>query len=269
MKHFTKNIVLILILGCGSTPTGNKNKEPVSEDTKDELGTWGDPCESDGDCATGQCLENDYAPFKWCSRACDEDKEPCKPDANGNVGGWCTQMPDEFDATIKRLCLPVCKDVYECEAKSSQWTTCATPSYKGNQLHTDLPAPRVCSTPAVHGQDKIDPATCSGWKDTKQAKSFPSQVSICEGYCDYLVKCKEVKYTLLDENEMRCCAYGCLLKTITPEGKVDDIYDKKVKCYNNYFASNIRNPNACTAHEKDSPGPGSCEKPPEDTRPTD
>jgi hypothetical protein len=258
MKHLVV-LMMLAIVGCGG-----ESKNGNDSGSTDEIivlpGTFGDECNTDEDCLTGLCVHNDYAPFPWCSKECAEDKSVCEADSKGNIGGWCTFLPDDFGDEHKQLCLPLCTDIYECTDKHQLWKTCEPPSYKGNPLHPDATGVRVCQTPAVHGVATVDPETCEGW-DTIYGDAFNSEVSVCRAYCDYLVLCQEVDTPA--EYNKECCGHGCLQNMITEEGRINDIYNKKIKCYVQNFHAYQGTPQVCTAHSLDD----NCSAQPEDTRP--
>jgi hypothetical protein len=249
----------LVLIGCGGDACSGDScaEEDIQETTPP---SFGEACESDDECLTGLCVNNDYAPFAWCSMACELDKSPCPADSAGNSGGWCTKFPDDFGSEIKQLCLPLCNDFYECTSKSELWKTCEPPAYKGNPLHPDATGVRVCQTPAAHGLAKVDPITCEGW-DTVFGNDFEGEANVCRSYCDYLVTCQEVEEPARYNKE--CCGHGCLQRLITEDGVVNDIELKKIKCYVQNFYSFQGTPEVCTAHKKD----GNCAPTPEDTRP--
>jgi len=230
--------------------TGGGAETDAANDTETVADkSWGDRCDTDGDCITGLCLRNEYAPFGFCSPTCAIDGEPCEADSRGTVGGFCATFPEDFATEPRRFCLPICTTDSDCEARSALWETCKEPSYKGNVLYGAVTGIRVCQAPSQHGKPPVDTDTCSDWETSYQA-DFASQVNICKAYCYYLDSCKETSEHYTED----CCGYGCILR-LTAEGIVDTVYDKTIKCYIDSFTSNEGNNQICSAPPKDCSGP--------------
>jgi len=249
-----------LLLPCCSSEAGSTAATDAGQDAPPATGlaTYGEPCSSTGECETGLCLHGGYAGFGWCTRECDDDGAPCEPDSRGSYGGWCAKLPADYPDEPRQFCLPVCKTIHQCNGLSDLWEDCDVPSWKGNPLPSNEPGVLVCLAPSAHGKKPVDPETCDGWSANFQ--DVPTQVGVCKAFCDYLVWCKEVADPVIYNRE--CCAYGCMLR-MTPEGQVDTVYEKKIKCYWQNFDAYRGTPQVCTAHEQDP----NCGGKPEDPRP--
>ena len=239
--------VVPILGGCSGSAGGSGPADvpDVLEDTgaQSDLRTYGQGCTEDAQCETGLCLlTSALAGFGWCTRACDEDGKPCEADSKGNIGGWCAKMPSDYEGEPNPLCLPVCKDMHFCNGLTELWEDCDVPAWKGNPLPSNQVGVLVCSAPSAHGKKPVDPQSCDGWTDNFE--EFQTQIGVCRAYCEYLVACKEVPDAILYNKE--CCAYGCMLR-MTPEGVVDTVYDKRIKCYQQNFFSYQGTPQVCTA----------------------
>ena len=247
-----------LLAGCsgGGGATGQTPETTEADVGVSTLRTYGEPCAANAECETGLCVIGEYAGFGWCTATCTEEAEPCPADSTGNIGGWCARMPDEYPGEVKQFCLPLCKTIFECNGLTDLWETCEPPTYKGNLLYGSATGITVCQAPSARGKEIIDPKTCEGW--TVNFQEFQPQIGVCKAYCEYLVTCKEVAEPVIYNKE--CCAYGCMLQ-MTPDGVVDNIYEKKKKCYQQNFFSYQGTPKVCTAPVED------CGKSPEDPSP--
>ncbi len=237
----------VLVVGCGTEARGggggsSSTGTGVGADGESTLKTWGEVCTADADCATGRCLDNELAGFGWCSAECDEVKEPCPADSLGNIGGWCVEMPEDFPDEPRRFCVPVCNDIFECQAKTDLWEECQQPEWKGNVLYGDASDVRACQSPSAHGKIKIDTTTCADWKDA--FAGFAKQIATCEAYCEYLVTCKEVPSP--STYNKTCCAYGCTLQAVK-DGEIQEPYEKEKQCYEQAHFSFRGTPQLCSA----------------------
>ena len=252
-------VVLVGLVGCSASTSSSTGSDAVAEVTADTsaatAGGYGQRCATDGDCATGLCAKNDLAPFGFCSAACTAEKTPCPP--VGAVEAYCVQFPAAFSGVPNPICLPRCDHIKVCEGLGAQWETCEVPKYTGSPVYGTSVNVKVCQAPSAHGKAKLDPATCAGW-DTTYGKSYPSQVSVCRAYCDYLIQCKEVPVAGYSKE---CCAYGCLVD-ITRQGEVNTIIEKKRKCYVQNFSAWQGTGKVCTAHIDDP----NCPDKPDNTR---
>ncbi|MFT7622989.1 MAG: hypothetical protein ACI9WU_002164 [Myxococcota bacterium] len=256
------SVPLCLLLACSTDSNGSGGTSTDSDldisslDSTDPLKTWGQVCTQDTDCATGLCLNNEFAAFGWCSAECDVVKEPCAADSEGNIGGWCIEMPEDFPDTPRRFCAPACKDIFECQARTDLWEQCQTPEWKGNILYGDATDIRVCQSPSAQGKPDVDPVTCSDWKAA--FTGYNKQVATCEAYCEYLVTCKEVPSASTYNKD--CCGYGCALQMVV-DGEIQEPYEKKKQCYEQSFFAFRGTPKIC-----DSPTE-TCGANPEDPTP--
>lgn len=250
--------LVLLLAACSSDGNSNGKSDAAGGNTGGEtttLKTFGEHCTTDAACGTGMCLLSEYAPFGWCTAPCTEVKEPCAADQNGDFGGYCVEMPDDFPDSPKKFCVPICKNIFECQAKTPLWEECKKPQWKGNVLYGDSEV-LACQAPSAHGQIKIDPVTCANWKEA--FGEFQSQIALCEAYCDYLTTCKEVPAA--STYNVECCGYGCTLQ-MTQGGEVSKPYEKKIKCYVQNHTAFLGLPQVC------SEPTDVCGKKPEDPRP--
>lgn len=245
-----------LALACSDpNPTGPTTAADALGETTVSRGTWGDPCMTDDNCATGLCVLTEYAPFRFCTAECEVEEEGCPADADGNFGGWCAKMPADYPDSPKQFCLPVCKDIHECQAKTALWERCDPPSWKGNIIYGSATGVRACQAPSAAGKVKVDPVTCEGW--TENFKEYQPEIGMCRAYCDYLVTCKEVKDSAIYNKE--CCAWGCMLQSVI-DGTVDTLYQKDKQCYVQNFSAFQGTPKVCSGATDD------CGANPEDPR---
>ena len=254
-------LTVTMALGCGSssgTVAETTDAVTVGDTTRSGAGkTFGALCTSSSECLTGLCVVNDLAPFGWCSKECSPAKEPCEADSAGSFGGWCAEMPSGFEGQPRQLCLPVCKDLFECKSKADLWEECEVPSYKGNPIYGDVTDIRACQAPSSHGKKPVDPTTCEGWEES-HGQDFQSEVNVCRSYCEYLLACKEIPFP--ETFKVECCAFGCLVE-MTSEGVVNTTYRKDKKCYVQNFFSFEGTPKVCTQPLED------CGQSPEDPTP--
>ena len=249
---------LVLVASCASNGTSSpKDVQTVAETTS--LKPFGAPCTANEQCAAGLCLDNDVAPFSFCSATCTTEREACVADAAGVIGGYCVKMPSAFKSTPNQFCLPICDNITKCTGMSPQWSKCSPPQYENVPIYGTAVKVNVCQTPSANGKGKVDTTTCADW-ETKYGAGFTSQVSLCKAYCDYLVKCHGV--TDPATYNQTCCAYGCLVQ-MTADGTVNVTIEKKRKCYLQNYSSWMGTPKVCTAHE-DQP---ICGDPPDDPAP--
>ncbi|MFT5434714.1 MAG: hypothetical protein ACI9OJ_005428 [Myxococcota bacterium] len=246
---------VLVASACSSEAGSSESESDAATDVATGTATYGDPCSSDAECGTGLCISNETAPFGWCSATCDVAWEACPADTAGNITGFCAEFPESFGSTPRRFCLPICTDDFGCKGRSELWETCKEPSYKGNVLNGSLTGIRVCQAPSQHGKPLVDSDTCADWAAGYQ-DSFTTQVNVCKAYCDYLESCKQTSTVHTTD----CCGYGCILR-MTPEGVVNTIYDKDIKCFVQSFNANIGNAQVCSAP------PNDCSHAPEDPTP--
>lgn len=240
--------LLSLLMACSSASGGSSRVDAAITSAPSPFGA---SCSDDSDCESGLCLTSDYAPFRFCSAACDLPDEACL-DEDGNAAGFCVAFPAEFSASEKTICLPLCDALPACQSLSPQWEKCEAPSYKGNLIGTSATGVEVCSAPSQNGKPIVDEETCASWETGWE--TFATQISVCRAYCNYLSTCG----TIASNANLECCAYGCFRGMVSADGELDIPYEKDVKCFVTGFDNFQGTTKVCTEP------PVSCGKEPED-----
>ena len=202
----------------------------------------GQPCDDDCECLGGQCLLNEFAPFRFCTKSCGDagPGTPCDPDVEGAAwNSLCVKFPaKEFRVEPSQFCAPLCEDLSDCVGLGAPWETCQKPVWLGNPLYPSLPD-QICISPSAQGHDPVDPDTCEGWDGLYS--EFGLERTTCSAYCDFLDTCQ-----LLDlKTSLSCCAFHCT-SNMVPDGKVDKAYFQYVRCYVDTYNGFLNTALVCT-----------------------
>ncbi len=202
----------------------------------------GQPCTDDCECLGDQCLLNEYAPFRFCSKSCGGSPSGthCTPDGEGEPwNSLCVQFPaKDFRVEPSQFCAPLCEDMSDCAGLGAPWETCQKPLWLGNPLYPGVPD-QVCISPSAQGHDPVDPDTCEGWEGLYS--EFGLERTTCSAYCEFLNTCQ-----LLDSGtSLSCCAFHCTSKMV-PAGKVDKAYFISIRCYVDTYNGFLNTALVCT-----------------------
>ena len=231
----------LLLPGC---PEGGREKTEIVDDrlpdsraeTVVEVATCsrfklvGQPCDDECECLGGQCLLNEYAPFRFCSKKCGSAQPgtPCEPDVEGAPwNSMCLEFGSEWLVPPDRFCAPLCSDPLDCDKLGAPWESCEAPAWKGNPLYSAL-SDKVCISPSAQGHEPVDPDTCEGWEEI--FNEFSYERLACIGFCEFLQACQEMP----DELSTTCCGFACTSKMIA-SGVVDKAYFNNIKCYFEHY----------------------------------
>ena len=207
--------------------------------------SFGQPCGPEGQCEVGLvCLNGDWAPRPWCGQVCDKAGDYCDTATTGGVSTLCVELPEDFQGQERRFCAPICDNVNQCSAISSDWDKCGQPTWKNKVLYNDLPT-RVCMAPGAQGQVVVDPVVCD-WQDKLTAPKYVGAIQVCKAYCTFLKTCQ---YWDTGKEKIDCCHWRCI-QEMTPGGAVDDAVEDEKKCYINAFTNAQGTPKVCTLHEQ-------------------
>ncbi|MBT9559723.1 MAG: hypothetical protein IV100_27075 [Myxococcales bacterium] len=238
MVHLLLRLAFVVptLLACSSASGGSSRADATTAVT---AAAFGARCTSDSECESGLCLASDYAPFRFCSAACDLPDEACLDD-DGAAAGFCVAFPAEFAASEKTICLPLCDALPACQSLATQWEKCEAPNYKGNLIGTSATGVKVCSAPSQNGKPIVDTATCAAWETGWETHA--TQISVCRAYCNYLSTCGVVP----DGANLECCAYGCFREMVAADGEIDIPFEKDVKCFVTSYSSVQGTTKVCT-----------------------
>jgi len=226
---------LLLTLACSSNSSDQSDVSPadaagdadaVEVQTCKRFKIIGQPCDSDCECLSDQCVLNEYAPFRFCASPCmsSQPGAPCQPEVEGAAfSTFCVGFPSDFRVQPSQFCAPLCNDISDCEKLGAPWESCEQPQWKGNPLYPSTPD-MVCISPSAQGHDPIDPDTCENWEGLYN--EFQQERAACVAYCDFLDVCQ----VLSADNSQSCCAFHCTSAMIK-NGKVDKEYFQYVRCY--------------------------------------
>jgi hypothetical protein len=251
------------LAGCGEQGSSASDAAAVG-DSSVSLTLLGEPCVSDSDCVSGECLESEYG-VPFCSRPCQEPAAICEDGDDARAGDTLCigfdPLPNPnapaFKGELTQFCVPTCASDADCLALNGAWEICAPARYLGDRLYPSLGVgKKVCQAPSFQGKDPVDPTTCD-WEKTV-APGFGSEAVLCERYCAYLELCKEIP----GETPNPCCAWGCFNQMVIA-GETVDPWRDEVKCYvDNHLAF----PRAGAANACNQP-PKNCGGAPRDPTP--
>jgi hypothetical protein len=202
----------------------------------------GQPCDDDCECLGSMCLLNEYAPFRFCTKSCQDATagSPCAPEVEG--GKWtsmCVKFPaKEFLVEPSQFCAPLCQDLDDCAALGAPWETCQPPTWLGNPLYPGVPD-KVCISPSAQGHTPVNPETCDNWEELYV--EFGLERTTCAAYCEFLQTCQ----LLAAETSLSCCAFHCT-RTMVPDGKVDKAYFQEIRCYVDTYNGFLNTALVCT-----------------------
>jgi hypothetical protein len=232
------------LLGCSDAQpsvAADAGSEVVQGDTP-----FGHSCTSDAACAPGLfCMQDEFAPFGWCSAPCTTPRSFCDPADLGGQTALCIQMPADFSGRSEPFCAARCQTLAGCRDLAAGWETCEKAHYKNTDRYPELPD-KVCMAPSAHGQIKVDPTTCA-WEDKVTDPAVQEAKQRCRVFCDFKKACQ-----LFDPSSTPydCCTWACF-GAMTPNGQMDNEYRNRIACFNNSFAANQNTPKVCTAWQTD------------------
>ncbi len=234
------SLMVCALVGCSSTES---DYTPVKDASTKP--SFGEPCDAQGQCAPElTCLVGDWAPRPWCGQTCDNVSDYCDAASTDGVATLCIELPEDYQGQTRRFCAPICDNVNQCSAISSDWDKCGQPQWKNKTLYNDLPT-RVCMSPDSHGQVLVDPVACD-WQDKVDTTKFISVIQVCKAYCTFLKTCQ---YWDSSRENLDCCRWRCI-QEMTPGGAIDDAVEDQKKCFINAFTNAQGTPKVCTLHEQ-------------------
>jgi len=214
----------------------------------------GQPCDDACECLGGQCVLNEFAPFRFCTRPCDDAQPgapapsgapvlpgaPCAPEPGlDKFTSFCVEFPSDFLVGPRQFCAPLCSQQFDCAKLGAPWESCEKPHWKGNTLYSALPD-QVCMAASAQGHMPVDPDTCEGWEPLFD--EFAEERLGCIGFCDFLSACQLLK----PGSPKACCAWNCM-QGVVVDGVVQVKHFKDdVRCFFDNFLPFRGSALACT-----------------------
>lgn len=248
----------LLVLGCGApAAVPVVRADAGSQDTCGAVSgagagaaaRFGERCDPKLGCAKGlTCQRNEdseFAPFSWCTKACDEVAKPCDEADLGGREGFCVQMPKDWRGPKAPFCAPKCGNPAACKSLDAGWETCDYLEYKGDPVPGYANLTSVCQAPSSHGAVHVDPLTCDWEGSFPDHNKFGEAKAVAKQYCQMLNTCQ-----LRSACTTPACCTWRAFQYLIPQGPSQAVDNKRIaelKCYPQSLASHQGSPDVCTA----------------------
>ncbi len=210
---------------------------------------FGERCDPQVGCAMGLTCQSsedsEFAPFSWCTRACNDFNHHCDEADLGGRKGLCIQMPEDWRGPKTPFCAPECGTKGDCKGLEAGWETCGEPKYKGVPLPGASSLSHICQAPSSHGAVHVDPVTCAWEGSFTDNNKFGEAKAVAKKYCDMLNTCK-----LRSACTTPACCTWHAFQYLIPKGPSEAVDNKRIaelKCYPQSVASHLGSPSVCTA----------------------